>query len=139
MAPPSGPYNISLPRDQLLTMLEGNNVVGHPLNILPPTGKPVEQTWHLGNGPNDSITLNNIQFPVFVGVQGEPEEGSSVVLVGGPYQLYTEATDDPQLNYIYVERGSGRLYVNVSRLLIEPPQLALSRTREEPWKFQFLE
>ncbi|CAE6472779.1 unnamed protein product [Rhizoctonia solani] len=138
MAPPSGPYNIGLPEDQLLTAQDGNNVIGSPVNILPPTGNPGEQDWHLQN-EGDSITLMNLRAPIFAGFEGEPEEGSRIVLVRGPCRFYTEAGDDRQHHYIYAERDGQRLYLNVSPVRIFPPQLALSSRREAPWKFQFLE
>ncbi|CAE6442962.1 unnamed protein product [Rhizoctonia solani] len=133
--PPSGPYQIEQPNENLLTLLE--NLVGSPVNIMGPTGNPGEQAWHL-QAEGDSVTLKNLKYNLYAGAEGNPEVGAPVVGVQQPFEWKLEAAE-PFEYFIYVDSPDGPLYLEYSPLLIFPPRSALSPQRRKPWTLQFME
>ncbi|CAE6492423.1 unnamed protein product [Rhizoctonia solani] len=133
--PPSGPYQVRQPNDDLLSLLE--NFVGSPVNILKPTGNPGEQEWHLQN-EGDSVTLKNLKHNLYAGAEGEPRVGVPIVGVPGPFKWKSKEAE-PFKYFLYVDSPEGPLYLEYSPLLIYPPRSALSPQPWKPWTLQFLE
>ncbi|CAE6472773.1 unnamed protein product [Rhizoctonia solani] len=132
-----GPYQISQPNQNFLTM--GDQIVGDPLTLVPPSDNPGEQEWHLDIRFGDSVTLKNLKSGRYVGVRGEPKEGSEIVVNPGPFQLKLEATEQRNSCFIYVESNDQRLYINPSPVKLESRRCVLTPRPEEPWQFAFME
>ncbi|KAH7337224.1 hypothetical protein B0J17DRAFT_458011 [Rhizoctonia solani] len=133
--PPSGPYQIRQPKDDLLTLQD--SFVGSPVSILQPTGNPGEQEWHLQN-EGDSVTIKNIRHNLYAGVQDEDQPGSPVVGVPEPFRWKLRDAE-PFKYFIYVDSPVGPLYLDISPHEIFPPRAALSPNPGKPWILQFLE
>ncbi|CAE6472785.1 unnamed protein product [Rhizoctonia solani] len=133
--PSSGPYRISQPNDNLLTMQD--NLVGSPISILTPTGNPEEQDWHLQN-EGGSITLKNLKHNLYAGVEENNEPGAPVVGVAAPFKWKLKAAE-PSKFLLYVDGADEPLYLDYSLLKAFPPRTALSPQPGTPWTLQRVE
>ncbi|MGW1781759.1 hypothetical protein ACWCQQ_21805 [Streptomyces sp. NPDC002143] len=143
MAPiPNGPYGISRRNEQLLTLLDDKA----PAVVLPPTGQPGEQEWHIEALSNDNVTIMNLRHETYLSFDGVPEinkmlRGSSQAT---EWQLRQSA--EPHTFHIVVPGGpidGVELTVDLSLLRIFPPMTALRplepENLQQAWRFEFHE
>ncbi|MFD7983225.1 hypothetical protein ACFV4M_07585 [Kitasatospora indigofera] len=139
---PNGPYGIAKRGEQLLTLNDSKA----PAVVLPPTGQPGEQEWHVEGLSNGNVTIKNLRHETYLSFDGVPEinkmlRGSSQAT---EWQLRQSA--EPQTFHVVVPGGpvdGVELAVDLSLLRIFPPMTALRPLEPErldqAWRFEFHE
>ncbi|GHH75963.1 hypothetical protein GCM10018781_46100 [Kitasatospora indigofera] len=139
---PNGPYGIAKRGEQLLTLNDSKA----PAVVLPPTGQPGEQEWHVESLSNGNVTIKNLRHETYLSFDGVPEinkmlRGSSQAT---EWQLRQSAA--PQTFHVVVPGGpvdGVELAVDLSLLRIFPPMTALRPLEPErldqAWRFEFHE
>ncbi|MFE3110066.1 hypothetical protein ACFXKJ_26165 [Kitasatospora indigofera] len=139
---PNGPYGIAKRGEQLLTLNDSKA----PAVVLPPTGQPGEQEWHVESLSNGNVTIRNLRHETYLSFDGVPEinkmlRGSSQAT---EWQLRQSA--EPQTFHVVVPGGpvdGVELAVDLSLLRIFPPMTALRPLEPErldqAWRFEFHE
>ncbi|MFE4600760.1 hypothetical protein ACFRKE_07855 [Kitasatospora indigofera] len=139
---PNGPYGIAKRGEQLLTLNDSKA----PAVVLPPTGQPGEQEWHVESLSNGNVTIKNLRHGTYLSFDGVPEinkmlRGSSQAT---EWQLRQSA--EPRTFHVVVPGGpvdGVELAVDLSLLRIFPPMTALRPLEPErldqAWRFEFHE
>ncbi|WP_331767775.1 hypothetical protein [Embleya sp. NBC_00896] len=139
---PNGTYGIVKPGEQNLTLSEAKA----PVVVLPPTGQPGEQEWHVQSLSDGNVTIKNLRHDTYLSYDGVPEvnkmlRGSSQET---PWQLRQSA--QPHTFHIVVPGGpvdGVELAADLSLLRIFPPMTALRPLQpqelNQAWHFQFHE
>ncbi|MBP0454513.1 hypothetical protein J5Y04_34040 [Kitasatospora sp. RG8] len=143
MAPiPNGPYGIAKRGEQYLTLQDEKA----PVVVLPPTGQPGEQEWHVEGLSNGNVTIKSLRHGTYLSFDGVPEinkmlRGSSQAT---EWQLRQSA--EPFMFHVVVPGGpvdGVELVVDLSLLRIFPPMTALRPLEPDnlgqAWSFQFHE
>ncbi|KAG8787334.1 hypothetical protein FRC12_015679 [Ceratobasidium sp. 428] len=144
--PPDGPYAIikSPPPnspEQYLTQ-EGNESRA-PILILPPSGAPGQQEWHVSRGEQGGITLRNIQSGKFIGYEGSPDVNQRIVAVDRLMEFIPMRVPgrEPNLFILGVPERND-LVVDQPLTRDFPPQAVLAERdpqRDQAWRFEFHE
>lgn len=147
MAPvPSGPYQITRPGEQLLTLEDGSSEPKTPVVLLPPTGTPGEQEWQVEVLGNGNVTIRNLRGGTYLAFDGDAEVNKPVA--GFPeareWALYQSA--EPFTFHVVVPGGpvdGVELALDLGLLRIFPPRIALRpldvNEHRQAWRFQFTE
>ncbi|WP_405851200.1 hypothetical protein OG361_00225 [Streptomyces sp. NBC_00090] len=143
MAPiPTGPYGIAKHGEQYLTLQDEKA----PAVVLPPTGEPGEQEWHVESLSNGNVTIKNLRHETYLSFDGVPEinkmlRGSSQAT---EWQLRQSA--EPHTFHVVVPGGpvdGVELAADLSLLRIFPPMTALRpldpNNLGQTWRFEFHE
>ncbi|KAG8724285.1 hypothetical protein FRC09_020495 [Ceratobasidium sp. 395] len=144
--PPDGPYAIikSPPPgspEQYLTQ-EGTESRA-PIFILPPSGAPGQQEWHVSRGEQGGITLRNIQSGKFIGYEGSPDVNKRLVAVDRLMEFIPMHAPGQEPNVFILgvpERND--LVVDQPLTRDFPPQAVLAERdpqRDQAWRFEFHE
>ncbi|KAG9096269.1 hypothetical protein FS749_008802 [Ceratobasidium sp. UAMH 11750] len=136
---PSGPYIISTLRGEPQSLTSEGSEPGAPVVLLPPTGVPGQQEWHVEQGSNGAITLRNVKSGKYAGYEGEPQENALIVAVDTPTEFVPRPGSERNVYKLEVP-GTGDLGLGLSLLKVFPQRAALRPFDQVPeWHFQFLE
>ncbi|WP_371501130.1 hypothetical protein OG871_30060 [Kitasatospora sp. NBC_00374] len=143
MAPiPNGPYGIAKRNEQFLTLQEEKA----PAVVLPPTGQPGEQEWHVEGLPNGNVTIRNLRQETFLSFDGVPEVNKMLRGSSQATEWQLRQSAEPRMFHIVVPGGpvdGVELTVDLSLLRIFPPMTALRPLEPtnigQAWMFEFHE
>jgi hypothetical protein len=134
---PDGMYQISLPRESLLSALDLEP--GAPLRLLPPESD-VRQQWQVHRTDSDTYTIREGNTGLYVGFEGDPDPNEPARGYPEPREWQLTAGEAPDTFLIRVPGTDLRL--DQSPLRIFPPFVALappSSPDYQTWTFRSVE
>ncbi|KAG8740930.1 hypothetical protein FRC10_003545 [Ceratobasidium sp. 414] len=82
---PNGRCIILVAHELCLTLNDHRS--GAAITVLPPSGIPGEQEWHIARTSNGMITLKNLRFGKYMGFEQEPQYNKMVVAMNTPTEF----------------------------------------------------
>ena len=133
-----GMYQISVPQESLLSVLELNE--GAPLRLLPPDWE-ARQQWQVHRTDNDTYTIREGNTGLYVGFEGDPDPYEAAR--GYPKAREWQLTAGEVPNTIIIGVPGTELRLAESPLRIYPPFVALttpsSPDYHQTWTFRSVE
>ncbi|WP_405386284.1 hypothetical protein OG596_01635 [Streptomyces sp. NBC_01102] len=139
---PNGAYSIAKRNEQNLTLHDAKA----PAVILPPTGQPGEQEWHVETLPNGNVTIKNLRHDTYLSYDGLPEVNNMLRGSSQATEWRLQQAAEPFAFHIVVPGGpvdATELAADLSLLRIFPPMTALRPLEPndlgQAWRFGFHE
>lgn len=139
---PNGVFSITKQREQFLTL----NGAKEPAVVLPPTGRPGDQEWHVESLSNGNVTIKNLRHETYLSYDGVAEVNKMLRGSSQATEWRLQQSAEPFMFHVVVPGGpidGYELAADLSLLRIFPPMTALRPLEVDnpgqAWRFTFHE